>query len=90
MTKVLQTPAFMRSLKKYVKKNAVRAELVIDTLNKFRLNPQNKGLKLEKLSGLDTWTIRVTQGDRIFFTWVNADTVLLLDIGKHDKYRTIS
>jgi len=89
MITIQSSPHFERNRKKYVKKNALRAEKVLSTLNTFRHNPIHPGLNVEKLVNSDIWSIRLDRGDRIFFTWIDKNTALLLDIGVHDKYRTI-
>ena len=90
MIKLKPTTHFERSRKKYVKKNVLRAEKILSTLQVFRKNPLHPSLNLEKLRNSDVWSMRLGRGDRLFFTWIGKETVLLLDIGTHDKYRTVS
>ena len=89
MIKIQITSHFERSRKKYVKKNILRAEKILSTLNTFRHDPLHRGLNIEKLVNSNIYSLRLDRGDRIFFTWINKDTALLLDIGKHDKYKTV-
>ncbi len=88
MIKINRSPHFNRNFKKYVKKNTSRAESVLFALNTFRHNPNNPGLNTEKLVNSDNWSFRINRGDRIFFVWIDKTTVLLVDIGSHDKYRS--
>lgn len=60
---------------------------IIKTLKKFSHNPNHPSLRLEKLHGSKIWTVRIDKGNRIFLAWIDTSTVLLVDIGKHDKYR---
>ncbi|HLD26680.1 MAG TPA: plasmid stabilization protein [Patescibacteria group bacterium] len=79
---------YLTKRKKFLKNNPPRAEKVIKRLKLFVHNPNHPSLRIEKLKGNDVWTIRVDKGNRIFFTWETIRIALLLDIGKHDKYRT--
>ena len=77
---------YLREEKKFVKMDVNRAERIFTSLNLFRVNPTHPSLNIEKISN-KVWTVRLDKGNRIFFELVNKDTVLLIDIGKHDKYR---
>lgn len=81
------TTQYQKQLSKFVKNNNQRAEALIKTLDLFAQNPAHPSLNLEKLVNNTTWTVRIDKGNRIFFRWIDASTALLLDIGKHDKYR---
>lgn len=87
MIKIIRSPHLNRNLKKYVKKNTDRAEAVLSALNTFRHNPNNPGLNTEKLVNSEIWSMRINRGDRIFLVWIDKKTVLLVDIGPHDKYK---
>lgn len=78
---------YLRSKRKYIYHNAVRARILNKTLAYFVDKPNHPSLNLEKLGSTKVWSIRLTQGDRIFFTWDDDKTAVLIDIGKHDKYR---
>lgn len=71
----------------FIKNNLQRGNLLIKILSLFVQNPLHPSLNLEKLKGTKIWTIRIDKGNRIFFMWVDKQTVLLIDIGPHDKYR---
>ena len=73
---ILKTSRYQKERNKFIK-----------TINKFVHNPIHPSLHLEKLGGTKLWTIRIDRGNRIFFTWVDEKKALLIDIGKHDKYR---
>lgn len=84
---ILKTSRYQRERNKFIKNNIRRADALIKTLNKFAHNPIHPSLHLEKLGGTKLWTIRIDRGNRIFFTWINEKKTLLIDVGKHDKYR---
>ena len=73
--------------KKFTKYNTARIEEIEHTLKLFLDNPVHPSLNLEKLTKSGVWSIRLSRGDRIFFIWLGQNTVLLVDIGKQDKYR---
>ncbi|PIU36973.1 hypothetical protein COS77_03035 [Candidatus Roizmanbacteria bacterium CG06_land_8_20_14_3_00_34_14] len=81
------TKNFLKSKKKFVKNNSSRSENFIKTVTLFVENPTHPSLNLEKLSGSEIYTIRLSKGNRIFFTWKSKSTALFLDLGSHDKYR---
>jgi len=89
MTKLRLSSHFLRAHRKYIKNNKKNNEAVKEALRTLVENPRHPGLNIEKLINSDVWSIRLSRGDRIFFTWINKDTALLLDIGKHDKYKTV-
>ncbi|MEK7573815.1 MAG: plasmid stabilization protein [Patescibacteria group bacterium] len=70
-----------------MRNNSELLNKTIKTLSILAKNPKHPSLKLEKLKGSRVWTIRIDKGNRIFLFWVDLRTALLIDIGKHDKYR---
>lgn len=72
---------------KFVNKNPQRFKQIKKALKLLVKNPIHPSLNIEKLKGVAIWTIRLNQKDRIFFTWEDKNILLLIDIGKHDKYR---
>lgn len=87
MITLLKTSRYEKEQIKFIKNNTKRANVLVKTLNKFAYNPTHPSLNLEKLGGTKVWTIRIDKGNRIFFSWIDKKTALLIDIGKHDKYR---
>ena len=87
MITILKTSGYERKRDKFVDNNIQRGNALIRTLDKFSHNPNYPSLNLEKLKGLDIWTIRIDKGNRIFFKWIDKFTALFIDIGKYDKYR---
>jgi len=81
---------FDRSMRKFVKGNKKRALLVKKTLRLLLTNPRHPSLRLEKLQNSKIWTIRIDRGNRIFLVRINASALLLVDIGSHDKYKSIN
>ena len=70
-----------------MKSNPGLLNKTIKAVSLFVRNPKHPGLKLEKLKGSSFWTIRIDRGNRIFLSWIDKKSALLIDIGKHDKYR---
>ena len=83
---LLTSSKFKRELDKFVKNNKLRANAVKKTFKLFINNPQSPGLNIEKITN-EVWTIRIDKAHRIFFTFVDDQKILLIDMGKHDKYR---
>ena len=80
--------SYYRALSKFVKGNKRNAIVIKKTLELFKRDPSYPSLNLEKLIGSKVWTIRIDRGNRIFFSWIDKETALFIDIGKHDKYRS--
>ena len=90
MPKIRLRPSFSRQLRKFTKKNNDRKEAVKEALRRFHLDPDYPSLHLEKLSGTDTWTIRIDSGNRLFFVWSDeGDTAIFFYVGSHNAYRTV-
>jgi len=87
MLKISRTKRFDNEYKKFVKHNLYRAESIIQSLSLVIKDPQHPSLHIEKLQGAHIWSMRIDRGNRIFFLWVDKGTILLVDIGSHDKYR---
>jgi mRNA-degrading endonuclease RelE of RelBE toxin-antitoxin system len=87
MIKVEVTKKFRRELQKFIANNQIRVQLVSSTLKTYLNNPKHPALYTEKLKGSKMWTMRISKSSRIFFTWIDQSTALLIDIGPHDKYR---
>lgn len=81
------TKSYLRALERFVKNNQRNIKDIKKALNLFKENPQHPSLNLEKLKGSEYWTIRIDKGNRIFFVWIDKNTALFIDIGKHDMYR---
>lgn len=80
--------SYFRALKKFVSNNKKNSESVKKALKLFKENPNHPSLNLEKLQHTEgVYTIRVNKGDRLFLIRTDKDTVILIDVGKHDKYR---
>jgi mRNA-degrading endonuclease RelE of RelBE toxin-antitoxin system len=79
---------FLSERKKYVKNSLQRFTSYKKTITIFASNPNHSSLNVEKLrNAKGVYTIRLSRSDRIFFVWKEENTVLFIDIGKHDKYR---
>ncbi|HLD03346.1 MAG TPA: hypothetical protein VJC17_01085 [Candidatus Dojkabacteria bacterium] len=82
-----ETTRYQKELKKFTKGKPKFVVKIFQTLQHFIDNPQHPSLNIERLAGSDVWTMRIDKGNRIYFTWINENSVLLIDIGSHDKYR---
>jgi len=63
-----------------------------DFKNKIKIfikDPRHPRLKTHKLKGRlqECLAFRLTKGNRVLFEFISADTVNLLDVGRHDIYR---
>lgn len=78
---------FLSERKKYVKNNLQRFKSYKKAVTIFVSNPNHPSLNIEKLRNVKSvYTIRLSKGNRIFFIWKEENTVIFIDIGKHDKY----
>ena len=83
-------PSYERAFRKFVKREFILKQKVKEKLVLFAENPQHPSLHLEKLSGSDIWTIRIDQGNRLFFVWSDTgDTAIFFLVGSHDAYRRV-
>lgn len=89
MIELKYSQRYLSERKKFLKNNLKLLNKTIKTLSILVKNPEHPSLRLEKLKGSRVWTIRIDKGNRIFLFWVGKSTALLIDIGKHDKYRRI-
>lgn len=87
MPKIEVSKKFERERKKIIKKNVQIAKRIVKSLVLFSENISHPSLNLEKLIGTYFWTIRVDDRYRIFLIWKDKNTVILIDVGEHDKYR---
>jgi mRNA-degrading endonuclease RelE of RelBE toxin-antitoxin system len=87
MVKLQYSSRYLSSRAKFLKNNPNLLDKTIKAITLFVENPKHPSLNLEKLKGSPCWTIRIDKGSRIFLYWVDKNTALFIDIGKHDKYR---
>lgn len=78
---------FKRNYKKLTKYDSSLKSLVYTKLEKFSQEPFDPSLKTHKLSGNlnHYWSLSITYDIRIIFRFINKNSVLLIDIGKHDN-----
>jgi hypothetical protein len=67
LVKINLTSKYKRELKRFVNRSKQRAQEVKNALNLLVQNPKHPGLHTEKLGGSDIWTIRLSEGNRLFF-----------------------
>ncbi len=87
MMTIGRSKRFNTEYKKFVKHNNKRAESIIKAIDLFVNDPEHPGLNVEKLKASNIWTLRLSEGNRLFFLWVNEKNILLVYVGKHDKYK---
>ena len=85
ITKIYPTTHFTKAYKNLpeeIKKLAQSREAI------FFVNPFDNRLKTHKLKGKlkDYWSYSVDYQHRVIFRFVDKETVLYFDIGKHDIY----
>ena len=78
MITIRKTSRYNKQRDKFVRNNLQRGNALIKTIDKFTHNPNHPSLNLEKLGGSKYWSIRIDRGNRIFFVWLNSNTVCLL------------
>lgn len=84
MTIFKYSPTYLLERKKFLKHNSHLFQKTVKALSLLSLNPRHPSLHLEKLSGSEIWTVRIDRGNRLFFSFLDDKTILLLDIVKHD------
>jgi len=87
MITISRTKRFNSEYKKFVKHDLQRAESIIKSIELFIKDPKYPSLNVEKLTNSNAWTMRLSKENRLFFLWINDTTILLVDVGPHDKYR---
>lgn len=87
MVTIVRSKRFEGEYKRFVKHNLLRAESIIKALTLFVKNHKHPSLHIEKLKGSSIWSMRLSEGNRLFFLWINENTVMLVDVGQHDKYK---
>lgn len=60
---------------------------MVKAFSLFVENPKHPSLHIEKLMGSNIWSMRLSEGNRLFFLWINEKAIMLVDIGHHDKYK---
>ncbi len=87
MIRTKYSSKYLLERRKFLKNNSALLNKTVKVISTFVKNPQYPSLNLEKLGGSKVWSIRIDKGNRIFFVWIDKQTALFIDIGKHDKYR---
>jgi plasmid maintenance system killer protein len=87
MPQIFLSKHFEKATKKFVKNNLRHLQLLKKAMSLFSENPIHPNLNLEKLRGSKNWSIRLDEGNRILFEWLDKDTVFFIDLGPHDMYR---
>lgn len=84
MRELYFSPSFNRDLKRILKKNPQLRKVVFGKLKKLSKNPNDKSLRLHKLSGRDCWSVFIATDVRVIFGFEN-EKIYLLRIGSHDE-----
>ena len=85
MIRILYSSRYLSSRKKFLKNNPGLLNKTTKAISLFVKNSKHPSLNTEKLKGTPIWTMRIDRGDRIFFSWIDSNTALFIDIGEHDK-----
>lgn len=85
--KIHESSYYQKNFRVFVRKNRKRAEALKKTLTFLKHDPRHPSLHTEKLKNSEFWTVRIDKGNRIFFIWKDKNIVILIDVGKHDKYK---
>jgi mRNA-degrading endonuclease YafQ of YafQ-DinJ toxin-antitoxin module len=83
MYEIYYSPAFLRKLKKLVRKNPQLKHKITRTTKSLSQNPSRSSLKLHKLSGRNNWSVSVAPDIRIIVS-IRGKVILCTDIGRHD------
>jgi addiction module RelE/StbE family toxin len=84
MRELYFSSSFNRDLKGLLKKNPKIRKVVYSKLKKLSKNPNDRSLRLHKLSGRDCWSISIATDMRVIFGFEN-EKIYLLRIGSHDE-----
>lgn len=87
MIKLIWDQRFKRIYKNKVKNNEELKKKFWETVNLFLQHPFDPRLRTHKLTGKlkGLWAFSVTYDCRVIFSFLNKNTVLLIDIGGHDE-----
>lgn len=83
MPNLILSSAFVRDIKKLLKKNPQLKSKIDKTLKTLRHDPSHPSLRLHKLSGINNWSVSVSRDIRIIIHWDGKD-FFLTRIGTHD------
>ncbi len=87
---LLESPAFERDLKKWLKSHSDAADSIAGTLEQLSADDSHASLRTHKLSGplAGCWSCSATYDLRIVFEYVQhdeAEAIHLLSLGTHDQ-----
>lgn len=90
MIRIEISSRFKKEHKKFIKNNTARKKAVASALRLLLSNPLHPSLHKEKLKGSNYWSMRIDLANRIFFIFTEKNSILLIDIGPHDRYKKYS
>ncbi len=87
---LLQSPAFARDLKKWLKAHSDTADAIVDHLEQLSADASHASLRTHKLRGplADCWSCSAGYDLRIVFEYVQYDgteAIHLMSLGTHDQ-----
>jgi mRNA interferase YafQ len=87
---LLQSPAFGRDLKKWLKSHLDAADSIAETLEQLSSDASHASLRTHKLRGplAGCWSCSAAYDQRIVFEYVQhdgAEAIHLLSLGTHDQ-----
>jgi mRNA-degrading endonuclease YafQ of YafQ-DinJ toxin-antitoxin module len=87
MTEISLSSSFRKAFKKKVRDNPTLEKRFWERVAVFKDDPFDPRLRTHKLSGSmrDWWSFSVDYDVRVVFSFVDANRVLLVDIGTHEE-----
>jgi mRNA-degrading endonuclease YafQ of YafQ-DinJ toxin-antitoxin module len=87
MTEIVLSSRFRKALKRRIRGNKILEARFRDRVAIFQTDPFDPRLKTHQLSGelQGLWSFSVDYDSRIVFSFVDANRVLLIDIGTHEE-----
>jgi len=87
--KIVETNRFRKSFEKLDQQTRKKAHKQFQLFFRDLFHPS---LHTEKLKPKQSniWSFRVDRNFRVIFTFLNQETILVLDVGPHDIYKKLS
>jgi addiction module RelE/StbE family toxin len=79
--------SFKRSYRKKIRRQSYLKKKFWERMEIFLEEPYNSQLRTHKLSGklVGQWAFSIDDEYRVIFEFIDPNTVLLIDFGKHDE-----
>lgn len=86
--KIVETARFRKSFIALEKETRKKVYKKFELFIKNTIHPSLHVEKLEPKTR-NIWSFRIDKNIRVIFAWTDSRTILILDIGLHDIYKTI-